>query len=85
MFVNGEWKTERQWKNTDGRFVRSTTSFRDWITADGSSGFTAEPGRYHLYVAWACLCAHRTAIVRRLKGLEDAVGLSAIGSTLTLP
>jgi putative glutathione S-transferase len=79
-FVNGKWKTERQWQNTDGRFVRSTTSFRDWVTADGSSGFPAEADRYHLYVAWACPWAHRTTIVRRLKGLEDVMGLSAAGS-----
>ena len=79
-FVEGEWKTERQWRNTDGRFVRSTTSFRDWISADGSSGFPAEAGRYHLYVAWACPWAHRTEIMRRLKGLEDAIGISAVGS-----
>jgi glutathionyl-hydroquinone reductase len=79
-FVDGEWKTERQWRNTDGRFVRSTTSFRDWITADGSSGFPAEAGRYHLYVAWACPWAHRTEIMRTLKGLEDAIGISAVGS-----
>jgi glutathionyl-hydroquinone reductase len=80
MLVNGEWKTERQWKNTDGRFVRSKTSFRDWISADGSSGFPAESGRYHLYVAWACPWAHRTAIMRKLNGLEEVIGLSAVGS-----
>ncbi len=80
MFVNGEWKTEGQLKNTDGRFVRSKTSFRDWISADGSSCFEAEPDRYHLYVAWACPWAHRTAIMRKLKGLEQVIGLSAVGS-----
>jgi glutathionyl-hydroquinone reductase len=80
MFVNGEWMTERQWKNTDGRFVRSQTTFRDWISADGSSGFPAEPNRYHLYIAWACPWAHRTAIIRKLKGLEGVIGLSAAGS-----
>ena len=80
MFVNGEWITEKQRKNTDGRFVRSETSFRDWISADGSSGFKAEPDRYHLYVAWACPWAHRTAILRKLKGLEEVIGLSAVGS-----
>ena len=79
MLVEGEWKTERQWKNTDGRFVRSTTRFRDWVTADGKSGFAAEAGRYHLYIAWACPWAHRTAIMRRLKGLEEVIGLSAVG------
>ena len=80
MMVEGEWKTERQWQNTDGRFVRPATSFRNWITADSSSGFPAQAGRYHLYVAWACPWAHRTAILRKLKGLEEAVGLSAVGS-----
>ena len=80
MMVEGEWKTERQWRSENGRFVRSTTSFRDWVTADGSSGFPAEAGRYHLYVAWACPWAHRTAILRKLKGLEEAIGLSAVGS-----
>lgn len=43
-FVKGEWKTERQWKNTQGRFVRQVTSFRDWVSADGSSGFPAQAG-----------------------------------------
>ncbi|CAN5654045.1 glutathione S-transferase family protein [soil metagenome] len=79
-FVQGEWKTERQWQNTDGRFVRSTTNFRDWISADGSSGFPAQAGRYHLYIAWACPWAHRTAIMRELKGLKEVIGLSAAGS-----
>ena len=79
-FVEGEWKTERQWKNTDGRFVRRATSFRGWISADGGTGFPAEAGRYHLYIAWACPWAHRTAIMRRLKGLEEVIGLSAAGS-----
>jgi putative glutathione S-transferase len=80
MMVEGEWKTERQWQNTDGRFVRSATSFRGWITADGRSGFPAAADRYHLYIAWACPWAHRTAIMRKLKGLEEVIGLSAVGS-----
>ncbi len=80
MMVEGEWKTQRQWQNTDGRFVRSETSFRGWITADGRSGYPAAAGRYHLYIAWACPWAHRTAILRKLKGLEDVIGLSAAGS-----
>jgi putative glutathione S-transferase len=79
-FLKGEWKTERQWKNTDGRFVRQATSFRDWISAGGDSVFPAEAGRYHLYIAWACPWAHRTAILRKLKGLEDIISLSAVGS-----
>jgi putative glutathione S-transferase len=79
MFVAGEWKTERQWKRENGRFKRSTTTFRDWITADGSGGFPAEEGRYHLYIAWACPWAHRTAILRKLKGLESEISMSVVG------
>ena len=48
------------------------------ITADGSSGFPAEPGRYHLYVSLACPFAHRTIIARKLLGLEDVVSLSVV-------
>ena len=61
-----------------GRFVRQASRFREMVTADGSSGFRAEPGRYHLYVSHACPWAHRTIIVRRLKGLEDVVSLSVV-------
>ncbi len=61
-----------------GEFVRSEDAFRGWVTADGSSGFPAEAGRYHLYVSWACPWAHRTIIVRRLKGLEDVIGMTAV-------
>jgi len=57
---------------------RPVYPFQGRITADGSSGFRAEPGRYHLYVAWVCLYAHRAAIVRKLKGLEDVVSLSYV-------
>ena len=77
--IDGVWHD--QWydtKETGGRFVRSESQFRDWITADGSSGFRAEAGRYHLYVALSCPWAHRTVIMRALKGLEDAVGLSVV-------
>jgi len=78
MLVEGEWKTENRLRDEDGRFVRSDTSFRDRVTVDGSSGFPAEAGRYHLYVSWACPWAHRTAIMRKLKGLEDAISLSSV-------
>ena len=44
MMVEGEWKTEGQWQNADGGFVRSVTSFRGWIFVDGG-GFPAEVGR----------------------------------------
>ena len=63
---------------SDGAFVRTRYRFQGRVTADGSSGFAAEPGRYHLYISWACPWATRTAIVRRLKGLEDVVSLSAV-------
>ena len=81
MLVEGEWKTEDSIpRDSEGRFVRSTTSFRDRVTADGSSGFGAEAGRYHLYVALACPWAHRTIIMRGLKGLEGAISMSVVGS-----
>jgi glutathionyl-hydroquinone reductase len=60
----------------NGAFVREDSTFREWVTADGSSGFPVEAGRYHLYVARACPWAHRTLIGRRLMGLEDAIGVS---------
>jgi putative glutathione S-transferase len=65
-------------KKTGGRFVRRQSQFRNWVTADGASGFAAEPGRYHLYVSLACPWAHRTLIFRRLKGLEDIIPVSVV-------
>jgi putative glutathione S-transferase len=61
-----------------GAFVRQAYTIRDRITADGSSGFRAEPGRYHLYVSLACPWAHRAVIVRRLLGLEDVISISVV-------
>jgi glutathionyl-hydroquinone reductase len=60
----------------NGAFVREDSTFREWVTADGSSGFPVQDGRYHLYVSRACPWAHRTLIGRRLMGLEDAIGVS---------
>src|SRR3954471_1348176 len=60
------------------RFTRPAARFRDWVSADGSTAFPAEAGRYHLYVSYACPWAHRTVIGRRLKGLEDVIGLSVV-------
>jgi len=80
MLVEGEWITGRKRQDEEGRFDRPETTFREWITTDESSGFEAEAGRYHLYVAWACPWAHRTVILRNLKGLEEVVSLSAVGS-----
>ena len=62
----------------DGAFKRQVNQFRDAVTADGSSDFPAEAGRYHLYVSWACPWAHRAAIGRHLKGLEDVISMSAV-------
>jgi putative glutathione S-transferase len=62
----------------DGRFVRQADAFRGWVTADGSSGFPAEAARYHLYVSLACPWAHRTIIVRKLKRLENAIGMTVV-------
>ena len=61
-----------------GRFVRQDSRFRDRVTVDGSSGFPAEAGRYHLYVSLACPWAHRAIILRRLKGLEHAIGMTVV-------
>lgn len=85
MLVDGEWQDV--WYDTDGnegRFVRESARFRHWVTADGSagpsgdSGYSAEPGRYHLYVSLACPWAHRTLIVRSLKGLDDFIDVSVV-------
>jgi putative glutathione S-transferase len=65
-------------QSAEGKFVRQPDAFRGWVTADGSSGFPAAAGRYHLYVSWACPWAHRTIIVRRLKHLESIISLSAV-------
>ena len=63
-------------ESADGAFVRQTSAFRDRLSTDGSTQFPWEPGRYHLYVALACPWSHRAVIARRLKGLEDAIGIS---------
>ncbi|MCZ6554872.1 MAG: glutathione S-transferase family protein [Candidatus Dadabacteria bacterium] len=79
LLVEGKWQDK--WydtKSTGGRFVRRESQFRDWITADGSSGFKAEPDRYHLYISLACPWAHRTLIFRKLKKLEDIISLSIV-------
>ncbi|MBU0724417.1 MAG: glutathione S-transferase family protein [Alphaproteobacteria bacterium] len=79
MLVDGKWKDV--WydtKSTGGAFKRQDSSFRGQVTADGSSGFKAEAGRYHLYVSLACPWAHRTLIFRKLKGLDKAITLSIV-------
>ena len=85
LLVDGQWVD--QWydtKKTGGRFVRTQTQFRNWITADGSAGptgqagYKAEAGRYHLYVSLACPWASRTLMIRTLKGLEDMISISVV-------
>src|SRR5690606_6081892 len=85
LLIEGQWVD--RWYDTDangGRFVRSESQFRNWITPDGSpgpsgsDGFQAEAGRYHLYVSLACPWAHRTLIFRKLKGLESMISVSVV-------
>lgn len=65
-------------QSAEGAFVRQGDAFGKWVRADGSSEFPAVAGRYHLYVSLACPWAHRTIITRRLKKLEDAVGMTVV-------
>jgi glutathionyl-hydroquinone reductase len=85
LLVDGVWQDEQHSARTpEGRFVRPTTRFRNWVTEDGGpgptgeGGFAAARGRYHLYVALPCPWAHRTVIMRMLKGLEDVVSMSVL-------
>ncbi len=87
MLVNGKWSANWQpvqAKDEKGGFVRQTSSFRNWVTPDGSAGptgeagFKAERGRYHLYVALICPWASRTLIGRTLKGLEEVISVSIV-------
>ena len=65
-------------QSADGNFKRQEDAFRDWVRADGSSRYPATPNRYHLYVCYACPWAHRIIITRRLKGLQDVMGMTAV-------
>jgi putative glutathione S-transferase len=78
-FDQGQWiKDDVAPADTQGRFQRARSVFRDWVSADGRTGFPAEASRYHLYVSLACPWAHRTLILRKLKGLEEAISLSVV-------
>ena len=77
MFVNGVWQ-DVGYDTKSGEFMRNESVFRDRVTADGSSGLRAEPGRYHLYVSLACPWAHRTLILRALKGLDETISVSVV-------
>ena len=67
-----------KYANEKGEFKRKPSSFRNWITRDGSSEFPAECNRYHLYVSLACPWAHRTLITRKLKGLENCISVNVV-------
>lgn len=79
LLIDGRWSTDWYESDEKGRFLREPTQFRNLITADGSSGYPAAAGRYHLYVSLACPWAHRVLILRRLKRLEDAISVSVVG------
>lgn len=86
MLVNGTWVGDWhpvQAKDEQGGFVRQISSFRNWVTADGSSDFPAAAGRYHLYVALICPWASRALIARQLKGLTDVLSVSVVEPALT--
>jgi putative glutathione S-transferase len=81
LLVDGVWQEDAS-RTKEGHFIRPTTRFRNFVTADGSAGpsgeagFPAEAGRYHLYVSPACPWAHRTLIFRALKELDDVISVS---------
>lgn len=75
--VDGEWIANPN-DDADEEFEREETSFRNWIEDDPDARFRPESGRYHLYVARACPWAHRTTILRRLRGLEGAISMSVV-------
>ncbi len=76
--VEGVWINEGYGSDPKGHFVRDETKFHNTVMADGSNGYRAEAGRYHLYVSLACPWAHRTLLGRRLKGLEEAISVSIV-------
>ncbi|HEX3573707.1 MAG TPA: glutathione S-transferase family protein [Rhodopila sp.] len=82
LMMNGVWQEHEPEITKDGHFERRETAFRNWITPDGrpgptgQDGFRAMPGRYHLYVSLACPWAHRTLIMRALKGLQAIIPIS---------
>jgi glutathionyl-hydroquinone reductase len=83
QLVNGRWTTEWKERNETGQFQRMSTQFRNWVTIDGSSEFSAIAGRYHLYISLGCPWAHRTALLWKLKGLESIIGLSIVDPVIS--
>ena len=83
QLVSGKWVKNWTERNETGEFQRMNTKFHNQITADGSSGFKAEPGRYHLYISLGCPWAHRTAILWQLKRLQNIIGLSIVDPVIS--
>src|SRR5712691_10799375 len=87
QLVDGVWQDDVS-RTKDGHFIRPTTRYRNWVTADGTpgpsgdGGFAAETGRYHLYVSLACPWAHRTIIFGKLKALENMISLSVVSPNM---
>ncbi|MCC5650051.1 glutathione S-transferase family protein [Nostoc sp. XA013] len=82
ILKDGQWVSQKDQEDSEGKFIRPSTTFRNHITSDDSRGVKAEAGRYHLYIFWACPWACRTAIIRQLKGLQDVIGLSVVAAEI---
>ncbi|UOK40885.1 glutathione S-transferase family protein [Pseudomonas palleroniana] len=84
LLIKGHWKDQWYESSADGAFQREQAQRRNWVTTDsrpgptGEGGFKAQAGRYHLYVSLACPWAHRTLILRKLKGLESLIDVSVV-------
>ena len=92
MLVNGQWQGEwepGQASDPHGKFIRQSSTIRNWITSDGSAGptgdagFKAEAGRYHLYLGLICPWACRTLMARMIKGLEQQITISIVSPVMT--
>ena len=87
LLIDGHWSDDDNIRNEEGKFIRPESSFRNWVTSDGGPGptgelgFAAEAGRYHLYITHNCPWAYRTAMFRRVKGLEDIISISIGGAS----
>lgn len=80
LLINGVWHPNQP-DSDELRAQRAQVRerfFHSYVTADNSSGFKAQPGRYHLYVSYACPWAHRTILLRKLKNLEDVISMSVV-------
>ena len=87
LLIDGHWSDDDNIRSEEGKFIRPESSFRNWVTSDGGPGptgelgFAAEAGRYHLYITHNCPWAYRTAMFRRVKGLEDIISISIGGAS----